>query len=64
MTSYHSELKGAKMSLKDESRYDEKMDEIVHQLEILILNTMIDVLEKLNETNEDQMMYQTTITYV
>ena len=52
------------MSPKDESRYDEKMDEIVHQMETLILDTMIDVLARLNERNEDQMMYQTTITYV
>ncbi len=25
---------------------------------------MIDVLEKMNERNQDQMMYQTTITYI
>lgn len=48
----------------DESEYDQKMDEIIDQLQILILNSIIDALEKLNERNEDQMMHQTTITYV
>ena len=52
------------MSPKTESDYDQKMDQIVDQLETLILNAMIDVLEKINERNEDQMMYQTTITYI
>ena len=52
------------MSSKTESEYDQKMDEIIDQLETLILNAMIDVLEKMNERNEDQMMYQTTITYI
>ena len=47
-----------------ESDCDQKMDEIIYQLKTLILNTMIDVLEKLNEKNEDQMRYQTTITYI
>ena len=52
------------MSPNHESHHDPKMDEIIHQLETLILNAMIDVLERLNERNEDEMMYQTTITYV
>jgi hypothetical protein len=52
------------MSSKTESEYDQKMDQIVDQLETLILNAIIDVLEKMNERNEDQMMYQTTITYI
>ena len=52
------------MSPKAESEYDQKMDEIINQLETLILNAMIDVLERMNERNEDQMMHQTTITYV
>lgn len=43
---------------------NQKMDEIIYQLKILLLNTMIDVLEKLNEKNEDQMKWQTTITYI
>ena len=52
------------MSSKTESEYDQKMDEIIDQLETLILNAMINVLERMNESNEDQMMYQTTITYI
>ncbi len=52
------------MSPKTESENDQKMDQIIDQLEALILNTMIDVLERINERNEDQMMYQTTITYI
>ena len=52
------------MSPKNESRNDEKMEEIIHQLETLILNTVIDVLERINERNEDQMTRQTTITYI
>jgi hypothetical protein len=52
------------MGPRDESEYDQKLDEIIDQLETLILNTMIGVLERLNERNEDQMMHQTTITYI
>ena len=52
------------MSSKTESEYDQKMDEIIDQLETLILNTMINVLESMNERNQDQMMHQTTITYI
>ena len=52
------------MSPKTESEYDQKMDEIIDQLETLILNTMINVLERMNERNQDQMMCQTTITYI
>ena len=52
------------MSPKTESEYDQKMDQIIDQLETLILNAMIDVLERMNERNEDQMMYKTTITYI
>jgi len=52
------------MSPRDESEYDQKMDEIIDQLEILILNTIIGVLERLNERNEDQMIHQRTITYI
>ena len=52
------------MSPKNESRNDDKMEEIIHQLETLILNTVIDVLERINERNEDQMTRQTTITYI
>lgn len=52
------------MNEEAKSDYDDKMDEIIYQLEILILNAMIDALERLNETEEDQMKYQTTITYI
>ena len=52
------------MSPRDESEYDRKMDVITDQLEALILNAMIDVLERINERNEDQMIGQTTITYI
>ncbi len=52
------------MSPKAESQCDQKMDQIIDQLETLILNAMIDVLERINERNEDKMMYQTTITYI
>jgi hypothetical protein len=52
------------MSSKTESEYDQKMDEIIDQMETLILNAMINVLERMNERNQDQMMYQTTITYI
>ncbi len=52
------------MNQEDKSNYDDKMDEIIYQLEILILNAMIDALERLNEAEEDQMKYQTTITYI
>ena len=52
------------MSPKTESEYDQKMDQITDQLETLILNVMIDALERMNERNQDQMMYQTTITYI
>jgi hypothetical protein len=52
------------MSPNNESRNDDKMEEIIHQLETLILNTVIDVLERINERNEDQMTRQTTITYI
>jgi len=47
-----------------ESDCDEKMDYIIYELRILILNTVIDVLEKLNERNEDQMRWQTITTYI
>ncbi len=50
--------------MSPKTEFDQKMDQIVDQLETLILNAMIDVLEKMNERNEDQMMYQTTITYI
>ena len=50
------------MSSKTESEYDQKMDKIIDQLETLILNTVIDVLERINERNEDQMTRQTTKT--
>ncbi len=50
------------MSSKTES--DQKMDQITDQLETLILNVMIDVFERMNERNQGQMMYQTTITYI
>jgi hypothetical protein len=63
MTSYPSEKESA-MSPRDESEYDQKMDEIIDQLEALILNAMINVLERMNERNEDQMICQTTITYI
>lgn len=52
------------MNQEAKSNNDDKMDEIIHQLEILILNAMIDALERLNEAEEDQMKYQTTITYI
>ena len=52
------------MNQEAKSNYDDKMDEIIYQLEILILNAMIDALERLNEAEEDQMKYQTTITYI
>jgi hypothetical protein len=52
------------MSIETESQDDQKMDEIIDQLETLILNTMINVLERMNERNQDQMMHQTTITYI
>ena len=52
------------MTARDESHYDEKMDEIIDQLETLILSAMIDVLERMNERNEDQMTHQTTVTYI
>ncbi len=52
------------MSSKTESEYDQKMDQIIEQLETLILNTVIDVLERINERNEDQMTRHTTITYI
>ena len=52
------------MSSKTESEYDKKMDEIIDQMETLILNAMINVLERMNERNQDQMMYQTNITYI
>jgi hypothetical protein len=52
------------MSIETESQDDQKMDEIIDQLEILILNAMINVLERINERNEDQMIHQTTITYI
>ena len=52
------------MSPRDESEYDRKMDVITDQLEALILNAMINVLERMNERNEDQMICQTTITYI
>jgi len=52
------------MSPKNESRNDDKMEEIILQLETLILNTVIDVLERINERDEDQMTRQTTITYI
>jgi hypothetical protein len=52
------------MSSKTESEYDQKMDEIIDQMETLILNAMINVLERMNERNQDQMMHQTTITYI
>lgn len=46
----------------NELECDEKMDEIIYQLKILTLNTILDVLEKLNEKNVDQMIWQKTIT--
>ena len=52
------------MSPRDESEYDQKIDEIIDQLEALILNAMINVLERMNERNEDQMIDKTTITYI
>ncbi len=52
------------MNEEAKSNHDDKMDEIICQPEILILNAMIDVLERLNEAKEDQMKYQTTITYI
>jgi hypothetical protein len=63
MTSYPSK-KESTMSPRDESEYDRKMDVITDQLEALILNAMINVLERMNERNEDQMICQTTITYI
>lgn len=63
------------MNEKDEAKYhekvdenelecDEKMDEIIYQLKILTLNAILDVLEKLNDRNGDQMIWQKTITYI
>ncbi len=52
------------MSPGDESELDQKMDQTTHQMVTLILNTMIDVLKRLKERNEDQMRYQTTVTYI
>ena len=49
---------------ENELECDQKMDEIIFQLKILTLNAMLDVLEKLNERNSDQMRWQTTITYI
>jgi len=49
---------------ENESACDEKMDEIIYQLKILTLNAILDVLEKLNDRNGDQMIWQRTITYI
>jgi hypothetical protein len=49
---------------ENELECDQKMDEIIYQLKILTLNSILDVLEKLNDRNEDQMKWQTTITYI
>jgi len=48
----------------EESEQDQRMDEIIGQLQLLILNSIIDALEELNERDEDQMARQITITYV
>ena len=49
---------------ENELKCDQKMDEIICQLKILTLNAILDVLEKLNERNVDQMTWQRTITYI
>jgi hypothetical protein len=49
---------------ENELECDQKMDEIIYQLKILTLNAILDVLEKLNDRNGDQMKWQTTITYI
>lgn len=49
---------------ENELECDQKMDEIIYQLKILTLNSILDVLEKLNDKNGDQMKWQTTITYI
>ena len=49
---------------ENELECNQKMDEIIYQLKILTLNAMLDVLEKLNDRNGDQMKWQTTITYI
>jgi hypothetical protein len=41
---------------------EEKINYIIYEMKLLILNAMIDVLEKLNETNEDQMRHQSIFT--
>jgi hypothetical protein len=54
----------SKKTDENELECDQKMDEIIYQLKILTLNTILDVLEKLNEKNVDQMTWQRTITYI
>jgi len=49
---------------ENELECNEKMDEIIYQLKILTLDAILDVLEKLNERNGDQMRWVTTITYI
>ena len=45
-----------------ESDIDERMNYMVYEMKMLILNIMTDVLNELNETNEDQMRRQTIFT--
>jgi hypothetical protein len=52
------------MGSKVETDNEEKVEEIIQLLHTLILDTMIDALEKLNAANQDRMLYQTTITYI
>ena len=52
------------MGSKVEADTEEKTDEIIQLLHTLILDAMIDVLEKLNAANQDRMIYQTIITHV
>ena len=49
------------MGSKVETDNEEKVEEIIQLLHTLILDTMIDALEKLNATNQDRMIYQTTM---